>query len=76
MSKTLSEIKDQYAKEAKYPDWNSFWRSEGTQGDWEEVCRRYATACCKATQQKCAEEVGPSVLLYKAIMQSSNIVIL
>jgi hypothetical protein len=55
MSKTLQEIKDQYAKERGYEDWDSVLRRHEESLYMDEIATRYALACCKATQEKCAE---------------------
>lgn len=52
----LEQIKDEYAqKEYGYQDWADFLadnrdRPKSVDNAWSEVSRRYATACCKATQ--------------------------
>lgn len=81
---TLQEIKDQYAKEQ---GWDSFHWYE-TYGypngkDVDEIATRYATACCKATQKKCADNAMVGWVGYfsytvvkESITNPDNIVIL
>ncbi len=80
---TLSEIKDQYAQELGYEDFSTFINQfEGSADEFvkaiEPVFIEYATACCKATQQKCAENAvcfWPNVKK-ESITNPSNIVLL
>ena len=90
MSKTLSEIKDQYAKEKGYENWADLTDFSSPFDEWEEshneIALRYfeankggyATACCKATQQKCADNAvcfWPNVKK-ESITNPNNIVLL
>lgn len=89
---TLSEIKDQYAIELGYEDFSAFINQfEGSADEFvkaiEPVFIEYVTACCKATQEKCAESAvigeyktpsGDMVLLVSEIpiLSPNNIVLL
>lgn len=99
---TLSEIKDQYAKELGYDNFRDLqfdfaWWDElrDVEDFMDEIAlryfeankREYATACCKATQEKCAESAvigeyktpsGDMVLLVSEIpiLSPNNIVLL
>jgi hypothetical protein len=50
----LEEIKDQLATEFGYTDWEDLSIEVITDKHWPEVCKRYATECCKATLEKAA----------------------
>lgn len=95
---TLSEIKDQYAQELGYKNFRDLqydiaWWDEilDVEDFMDEIALRYfeankgeyATACCKATQQKCAENAtidypdwDNSRIEKESILSSDNIVIL
>lgn len=50
---TLEQIKDEVAREHGYDDWRSKIYENGEYMMdmlWEKVCKRYATACVKASQ--------------------------
>lgn len=79
---TLSEIKDQYAKEKGYSNWGDYLFKNNSirfvEKQVDDFAKFYATACCKATQQKCAENAvcfWPNVKK-ESITNPSNIVLL
>jgi len=54
--KTLDEIKDEVAKEHGLIDWDEVIHVYGYVGKWiDEVCKRYARECCKASLGKASE---------------------
>lgn len=64
----LDTIKDEYAREQGRRDWKQlatdyvFCNLASVREDaFNEIALRYATACCKATQEKCADNamLGP-----------------
>lgn len=57
MAVTLQQIKDEYAKE----EWPDNWEAMSRAMDFlvmNEIAKRYAEACCKATLEKAHEEIG------------------
>lgn len=94
MSDKLQQIKDEYAKEKRYSSWgilnnegSSFWADTfDTECCVNEIAKRYAEACCKATLEKAANntyinQTGEEIAVFSGfdkpiILNPSNIVIL
>lgn len=56
MAVTLQQIKDEYAKE----EWPDNWEAMSRAMDFpaiNEIAKRYAEACCKATLEKAAASI-------------------
>lgn len=82
--KTLQQIKDEYAIESGRENWedklnfgysgDSIWNS-----DVDEIAKRYARQCCKATQLKIADKIsaldGTRDEVYDIITNKENIVL-
>jgi len=82
----LEEIKNDYAKEFDYNDWTSFINDQpswGIEGHMNDVCKRYAEECVKASLEKANEELSKALetndydySIEELITDESNIVIL
>lgn len=77
MAVTLESIKDEYAKE----EWPDNWEAMSRAMDFlvmNEIAKRYAEACCKATLEKAAEnvEMGSFARCQSSVLNPSNIVLL
>lgn len=76
---TLQQIKDDYAKERSYEDWEDVLKHDEGSLYIDEIARRYAIACCKATQKNINEKTrGHHTFdeLTENILNPDNIVIL
>lgn len=81
----LQQIKDEYAREMRYADWDSI-----PDADWwnriiNDIAKRYARACCEATLKQAAENAeclpggmyeASGLIDRKSILNPDNIVIL
>jgi hypothetical protein len=58
MSKTLQQIKDEYAVDCGYDTFNAMFTIDRiTSSDVTAIATRYARACCEATLEKAAKNV-------------------
>jgi hypothetical protein len=83
---TLQEIKDQYAREKGYDNWDSLIRNTFDRNYpgpdtrlidqyYTEANARYTTACCKATLEKAAQNIDHFPEIDMEIIFKESIVI-
>lgn len=74
--KTLQQIKDDYAKERGCKDWWEFarrWDISVPASIYDEIAKRYAAACCKATLEKAAENATVDLPSHRHLHGTKNI---
>lgn len=74
----MQQIKDEYAKEQKYEDWDSlindcFYFVAELTDVIDEIAKRYAEACCKATLEKAAENATVDLPSHRHLHGSKNV---